>query len=101
MRSYYKEDWHCDCEPEKHTLENYIKGLHNVFDGQYEKAEITHDEKYIYVNTKENCILASRIFDNEYHGLVLSSIHSKPRKQPFGSEITFLFDLPTTDKGKE
>lgn len=94
MRSYYDKDWHCDCESESHTLENYIKSLHNMFDSEYEKAHVTYDEKYIYVDIRDNCVLALKIFQLEFHGLILSSIHSRPREQPFESEISFLFNLP-------
>jgi len=101
MRSYYKEEWHCDCTSDKHTLENYIKGLHNIFDNEYEKAHITFDEKFIHVDTGDHVILATKIFDAEYHGLILSSIHSRPAKKPFGSEISFLFKYPKSAIPKE
>ncbi len=98
MRSYYDKNWHCDCKPKEHTLENYIKALHNVFDSEHEKAQITNDEKFIHVDTRDNVILANKIFDAEYHGLILSSIHSRQREKPFNSEISFLFRYPRNVK---
>lgn len=101
MRAYYKDEWHCDCKPEDHTLEKYIKALHNIFDPEYEQAHITHDEKFIHVDTKDNVILALKIFDAEYHGLILSSIHSRQREEPFNSEISLLFKYPKSAIQKE
>lgn len=91
MRSYYDKNWHCACKPEEHTIENYVKALHNIFDSEYEDAKITFDEKLIHVDTRDNVILSNKIFDAEFHGLMLSSIHSRKREEPMQSEISLLF----------
>ena len=96
MRSYYKEDWHCDCKPESHTIENYIQGLKNVYDT--DEVFLDSEKKFIHVNTKSSCVLASNLFQSEFHGLILSSIHSVHLGRWTG--LSFLFLLPdTTDAG--
>lgn len=92
MRGYYKDDWHCKCDPKEHTLENYIKGLENIFGDEYTKIHVTSDEKYIHVDTDNECVLAQKIFEAEFHGLILSSIHS--RRKGNSSEIGLLFKYP-------
>ena len=91
MRSYYKSEWHCDCRPEDHTLERQIQGLKNVFHTE----DVSHSEGFIHVRTDDSCVLASSIFNAEFHDLVLSSIHSS-KKGNF-TQLTFLFEWKTVE----
>jgi len=93
MRSYYDKEWHCDCEPVKHTTEKYIQALKNIFDT--DRVWLDSDKKFIHVSCGNSCILASHIFNAEFHGMILESIYAQ--KSDIGyDEVSLMFENPIT-----
>lgn len=83
FRSYYKDDWRCDCE--SHTREDHIKILNGIF--QVDNAhwfEFTDwqgkDDSCFWVATKDGSILSDQFRNAEYHGLMVSSIHVQGKR---------------------
>ena len=83
-RSYYKDDWRCDCIA--HSQADYIKILNNVF--QVNNAHFfpfttfdgKQDDSFI-VNLKDDLVLSDTLRNIEFHGLMLSSIHVQKGKR--------------------